>query len=83
MNEKMLGILIGIAIGLVLVAIMVVVFRWLWNSTMPEVFDLKEISFWQALRILLLAGMLFGGYHAAEVPEQLSTQPAPATSPSQ
>ena len=83
MNEKMLGILIGLAIVLVIVVIMVVIFRWLWNSTMPEVFDLKEISFWQAFRILLLAGMLFGGYHAAELPEHMATQPAPATSSSQ
>jgi hypothetical protein len=82
MNEKVLGFLIGLAIGLVLVTIVVVVFRWLWNTTMPDVFGLREISFWQAFRILLLASMLFGGYHAVEVPELMSTPPGSNTSPS-
>jgi hypothetical protein len=30
---------------------------------MPEVFNLKEISFWQAFRLLLIAGLIFGGAH--------------------
>ncbi|KYH31964.1 MULTISPECIES: hypothetical protein [Neomoorella] len=38
-------------------------FQWLWNITMPEVFNLKRITFWQALRLLLIAGILFGGAH--------------------
>lgn len=44
----------------VVIAIATAIFQWLWNITMPQVFDLKEITFWQALRILLLAGFLFG-----------------------
>jgi hypothetical protein len=35
-------------------------FRWLWNITVPQVFGLKEITFWQAFRLLILAGVLFG-----------------------
>ncbi|MGI6284784.1 hypothetical protein SEF58_03075 [Neomoorella humiferrea] len=38
-------------------------FQWLWNITMPEVFNLKKITFWQALRLLIIAGLLFGGNH--------------------
>lgn len=38
-------------------------FQWLWNITMPEVFNLKRVTFWQALRLLLIAGILFGGAH--------------------
>lgn len=38
-------------------------FQWLWNITMPQVFNLKVITYWQAFRLLLLAGMLFGGLH--------------------
>lgn len=38
-------------------------FQWLWNITMPEVFNLKRITFWQALRLLLMASILFGGAH--------------------
>lgn len=36
-------------------------FRWLWNITMPEVFGLKRITYWQAFRLLILASLLFGG----------------------
>ena len=44
----------------VVIAIATAIFQWLWNITTPEVFGLKEITFWQAFRILLLAGFLFG-----------------------
>ena len=44
----------------VVIAIATAIFQWLWNITIPQVFDLKEITFWQAFRILLLAGFLFG-----------------------
>jgi hypothetical protein len=44
----------------VVIAIATAIFQWLWNITMPQVFELKEITFWQAFRILLLAGFLFG-----------------------
>ncbi len=35
--------------------------QWLWNMTMPEVFQLKPITYWQAFRLMLIAGLLFGG----------------------
>jgi hypothetical protein len=41
--------------------VMVFVFQLLWNTTMPQVFKLGEITFWQAFRLLLLASILFGG----------------------
>ncbi|MCG8575753.1 MAG: hypothetical protein MI810_12780 [Flavobacteriales bacterium] len=34
----------------------------LWNWLMPELFDLGMINFWQALGILLLSKILFGGF---------------------
>lgn len=80
MNENMIGAFVGVLIALVLVAILVLVFRWLWNSTLPEVFGITEVSFWQAFKILLLAGILFGGHRAVYVPQSLSTTPDPATS---
>jgi hypothetical protein len=83
MDEQLLGAAVGFAIGLALVAILVVIFRWLWNSTAPDVFDLRQISNWQALKILLLAGILFGSHRVVEVPRQVSPDPAPAAAPSQ
>ncbi|MDK2820762.1 MAG: hypothetical protein PWP31_727 [Clostridia bacterium] len=35
--------------------------QWLWNITMPQVFNLKQITYWQAFRILIISGILFGG----------------------
>ena len=74
MNENIIGAVVGIAIAAVLIAILVVVFRWLWNTTMPEVFGLRELSFWQAFKIMLLAGILFGGHRAMDVPQQISDE---------
>jgi len=35
--------------------------RYLWNTTIPELFNLKPVTYWQALRLLILASLLFGG----------------------
>ena len=32
---------------------------WLWNGTLPELFKFPTIDFWMALKISLLAGILF------------------------
>jgi hypothetical protein len=48
-------------IVLFLVALVIAIFQWLWNITMPEVFGLREISFWQAFRLLLIAAFLASG----------------------
>jgi hypothetical protein len=72
MENPVIGVILGLVIAVALIAIIVFVFRWLWNSTMPEVFDLKTLSFGQALKILILASILFGGHRVIEVPQQVS-----------
>jgi len=57
----LLGVIIGLAIGLVLLAIVTLIFKWLWNTTMPDVFGWKSLNFVQAFKILLISAMLFGG----------------------
>ena len=71
-TEALMGATVGIVIALILIAILVFVFRWLWNSTMPDVFGVKQLSFGQALKILVLAGILFGGHRVVEVPQEIS-----------
>lgn len=34
----------------------------LWNVLMPGIFGLRTISFWQALGLLILSKILFGGF---------------------
>ncbi len=36
----------------------------LWNGLMPVIFGLSVITFWQAAGLLILAKILFGGFHA-------------------
>jgi len=35
----------------------------LWNHLMPTLFGLHAVSFWQALGLLVLSKILFGGFH--------------------
>jgi hypothetical protein len=39
----------------------VLLFQWLWNITIPMQFGLKELRFWAAFRLLLIAGFLTSG----------------------
>jgi len=50
-----------IAVGLVLLFLLAWLLQYLWNITMPQVFNLKEVTYWQAFRLLLIAAILFGG----------------------
>jgi hypothetical protein len=51
-----LGAVFG-ALGLVAIVVVIMGFpaMWLWNWLMPSIFGLKEISFWQAIGLQLLA----------------------------
>jgi hypothetical protein len=57
----------GIVIGLVFAAVFAVFVRLLWNWLMPGVFGLGEISYAQAIGLIILAHILFGprGMHGA------------------
>lgn len=35
---------------------------FLWNQLMPEVFQLPEISYWQAMGLFILGRLLFGSF---------------------
>jgi hypothetical protein len=55
-----MGVIVVIPIVVAVFFLVTVVFQLLWNITMPEVFGLKPVRFWQAFRMLLIAGFLFG-----------------------
>jgi hypothetical protein len=52
---------------LVIVAVAATAFSFivmaLWNRLMPSLFGLHAISVWQALGLLVLSKILFGGFH--------------------
>lgn len=35
--------------------------QWLWNITITRIFGVREITYWEAFRLLIIAGILFGG----------------------
>lgn len=37
------------------------ILSWLWNMTMPDVFEWRAISYWQAFRLILIVAILTGG----------------------
>ena len=49
-------------IGIAAIAIFGFVISALWNWLMPAIFGLREITFWQALGLLVLARILVGGF---------------------
>ena len=63
MDASMIALLI--VFGLVIAAVVVALFTLLWNTTMPDVFGIRKITFWQAFRLLLLTNFLFGGAYVS------------------
>jgi hypothetical protein len=49
-------------IGITAVVVFGFIVMSLWNWLAPAVFGLRTISFWQALGILVLSKILFGGF---------------------
>ena len=55
------GLKIALFATLALGAISFIVMT-LWNALLPSIFAVKAISFWQALGLLVLSKILFGGF---------------------
>jgi len=50
-------------IGILAIAVFGFAIMSLWNWLMPLLFRLRPIGFWQALGLLVLSKLLFGGFH--------------------
>ena len=53
--------LVEIVFVLMLAFAGIAIFQWLWNITVPDIFKIRKIGFWEAFRLLLLSAILFGG----------------------
>jgi hypothetical protein len=51
--------LVGVALFIYLGGAVV---QWLWNGLLPSLFGLPAVTFWQALGLLALSRILFGGF---------------------
>jgi magnesium-transporting ATPase (P-type) len=50
-----------LVMGVVLVAVLTLLVMSLWNALLPAIVGVKSIGFWQALGVLVLCRILFGG----------------------
>lgn len=64
--EQFVRSVVKIVFIMVLIAVFILLFgyafMWLWNWLMPEIFGLTTIDYWQAVGILVLAKLVFGGF---------------------
>ena len=51
----------GLVIGAVVFIVLGLLVMSLWNALLPAILGVKAIGFWQALGILVLSRILFGG----------------------
>ncbi len=63
------GAAIGLVMGLIILAILGLLLSWLWNSTLPDVLGVKTVTTWQAIKIMFIASMLFGGHRVIAPPD--------------
>ena len=61
------AVLIGLVVAIGALAIFTFIFQLIWNAVIPDVFGLKQITLWQALGILILASILFGGHRVVNL----------------
>ena len=60
MLTELVTFLPWIMISITILFFLPAILHYLWNDTVPEIFGLKEISYWQAFRLFLIAFLLFG-----------------------
>lgn len=59
MKTIIIAILIGLGALALTAVVLAVPLLLLWNWVMPTVFDLPYITFWQAMGLNLLTGIMF------------------------
>ena len=57
-----------IVFGIAIAALMSFILMQLWNHLLPEIAGVHAITFWQAVGLLILSKILFGGFRRAGPP---------------
>ncbi|HEX4641977.1 MAG TPA: hypothetical protein VH161_00870 [Candidatus Acidoferrales bacterium] len=61
-GRKLFRVLKVVAIATVTFTVFGFVVTYLWNYLMPGLFGLRMITFWQAVGLMVLGRLLFGGF---------------------
>ena len=68
--KKFITVLFWVLFGAVAIAALALLFGYvvmlLWNWLMPPLFGLGMVNFWQAVGIVVLAKLLFGGFSSGK-----------------
>ena len=56
-----IGLVFLLCVAIILFSIPTAIFAWLWNITIPGIFKVRPITFWEAFRLLLIGAMLSSG----------------------
>jgi TctA family transporter len=67
-----MGFVIGLVIGAIVLVILGFILQWLWNSTLPDVIGVNTITTWQAIKIMFIASILFGGHRVVNPPDPVA-----------
>jgi glucan phosphoethanolaminetransferase (alkaline phosphatase superfamily) len=51
-----------LVVAMLMLFLLAALLVWLWNATIPSIFGMREISFWEGMRLLLISYILFGGF---------------------
>jgi len=60
--SRIVRVLVFALMAALFLAVFGFVVQWLWNWLMPSLFGLRLIGYWQAVGILVLSKILFGGF---------------------
>ncbi len=64
--KKVVTVIFWVILGAIGIALLALIFGYvvmlLWNWLMPGIFGLGVVTFWQAVGIVVLAKLLFGGF---------------------
>lgn len=47
--------------GLAVLFLLAGLLMWLWNITITRIFSIREVSYWEAFRLIIIAHILLGG----------------------
>jgi len=68
--KRVMKVLMMIVLAVAFVALFGFVVKWLWNWLMPALFGWHLITYWQAVGILILSKILFGGFRGHAGPSR-------------
>jgi hypothetical protein len=62
-KNRLIRVLRFLPFALLFIALFGLIVMTLWNWLMPALFGWKVVNFWQAIGLVILSKILFGGFH--------------------